>query len=114
MRSLTSPLRRHFLAHDPAPVLSRLRQPVLAIYGSLDVQAPPAQKQPVIERALGAGRTLDHTVTEIRGMNHRMPPAQTGSPRPIEHPRIDTALDPQLLQQVGDWVSRRAALTHRG
>lgn len=107
IKQLTSPWMRHFLTYDPAPVLERARQPILVIYGSLDLQVPPAQNRLPMERALK--RNKDHTVTEIPGINHLMQPATTGSP--AEYGKIETTIDPRVLKLVGDWATRHAGLT---
>jgi pimeloyl-ACP methyl ester carboxylesterase len=110
MKRLTTPWMRHFLTYDPAPVLHKLRQPILVLYGSLDLQVPPEQNKPVMEKALQTGMSKDHTVTEVQGINHVMQRAETGSPS--EYQRIETTIDPQMLQLIGHWISTHANLTN--
>lgn len=106
VKQLISPWMRNFLTYDPAPVLRQLRQPILVLYGSLDLQVPPSQNRPPMEQALKSNK--DYTVTEVPGINHVMQPAVTGSP--IEYGKIETSIDPKMLGLIGDWTSRHAGL----
>jgi pimeloyl-ACP methyl ester carboxylesterase len=106
IKQLTSPWMRNFLTYDPAPVLRQVRQPVLVLYGSLDLQVPPSQNRAVMERALKASR--DHTVTEVPGINHLMQPATTGGPS--EYGKTETTIDPRMLQLIQDWTARHTGL----
>ena len=45
---MTSAWMRHFLAYDPVPTLKRVRVPVLAINGLIDLQVPARQNLPAI------------------------------------------------------------------
>lgn len=108
---LTSPWMRHFLSYDPAPTLRRVRVPVLAINGSLDLQVPVRQNLPAIEAALKAGGNTNVKVVELRGLNHLFQKATTGSP--AEYGKIEQTIDPQALQTIGEWVATQSASTDR-
>lgn len=91
------------ITYDPAPALSALRVPVLAFYGSKDLQVSAAQNE-------GPARTLlaadpDATVHVFDGLNHLMQPATTGSPS--EYAKIETTIDPQVLTYVTGWLTQR-------
>jgi pimeloyl-ACP methyl ester carboxylesterase len=92
---------RYFLAYDPAPALKRLRVPVLALNGSLDVQVPPKEDLAAIGRALIADR--DATIVELPGMNHLLQDARTGAPS--EYNDIEETISPVALKLISDWVS---------
>jgi len=104
IKQLTSPWMRYFLTYDPAPVLRKVRQPILVLYGALDLQVPPSQNRSVMEAALKSDK--DHTVSELPGINHLMQPAKTGVPN--EYQKIETTIDPQVLHLISDWLSRQA------
>ncbi|HEY2013385.1 MAG TPA: alpha/beta fold hydrolase [Bryobacteraceae bacterium] len=53
-QAMLSPEMRSFLFFDPAPVLRKLKAPVLALNGSRDLQVPPSQNLPAIAAALAA------------------------------------------------------------
>ncbi|MQY25497.1 alpha/beta hydrolase family protein [Nocardia aurantia] len=100
----TSTNFRSFLNYDPGPALSALRIPVLAFFGSKDLQVPPAQSEPPMRRYLGADP--DAEVRVFDGLNHLMQPAGTGAVS--EYGSIDTTIDPAVLDHVTAWLAARA------
>lgn len=96
----TSPWMYHFLRYDPQPTLARLRTPLLAIGGSLDLMVEPKQNLGAIRRATKDDRYV--TVTELPGLNHLFQTAHTGSP--FEFGRIEETISPAALKLIGDWV----------
>lgn len=101
--ALVTPYMAALLGYDPAPALQKLRMPVLAFYGTKDLQVAASQSE-------GPARTLlaadpDATVHVFDGLNHLMQPADTGSPK--EYAGIDTTIDPQVLTFVTDWLTQR-------
>ena len=89
-----------YLDFDPRPVLARSRCPVLALYGSLDLQAPPDLNAPAM-RAAPPPRAWRCSP----GLNHMLQHAQTGSP--VEYTRIEETVAPEVLEMVGDWLRSR-------
>ncbi|MFC4944532.1 alpha/beta hydrolase family protein [Pseudonocardia sp. GCM10023141] len=98
-----SPAFRAFVAYDPAPALAALTVPVLAVFGELDVQVPPAQSEPAM-RALLAGNP-DATVRTVAGVNHLMQPATTGAV--TEYAAIATTIAPEVLALLTGWLQER-------
>lgn len=103
---LDNPWMRHFLAYDPAPVLAKLKMPVLALNGELDLQVDPDQNLPPIEKALQANKRAK--LVRLPGLNHLFQPAKTGSPN--EYATITTTLDPALLDAVTVWIRKQTKL----
>jgi fermentation-respiration switch protein FrsA (DUF1100 family) len=77
--------------------------PVLALYGSLDLQVPPAQNAPALERSL----TAEHRILVLPGLNHQLQTAATGSP--MEYAQIEETIAPAALREIGDWIADRIA-----
>jgi len=98
---LTSPWMYSFLRYDPVPALQKVRVPVLAIDGSLDLQVEPKENLAAIRAALKDD--ADVTVTELSGLNHLFQDATTGSPN--EYGRIEETVSPVALNTVGDWIA---------
>lgn len=98
-----SPYFAALMNYDPAPALSALRVPVLAFYGSKDLQVPPAQSEPPARALLAADP--DATVQVFDGLNHLMQPADKGLPS--EYSTIETTIDPQVLSAVTAWLLKR-------
>ncbi|HXR38771.1 MAG TPA: hypothetical protein VN776_06745 [Terracidiphilus sp.] len=62
----TSPWFRFFHSYDPASALRKLKIPVLALSGSLDLQVPPALNLPVLRKALADAGNKHAEVDELR------------------------------------------------
>ena len=97
---LTSPWMYDFLRYDPAPTLRKVRVPVLATGGSLDLQVEPKENLAAIKAALKDDK--DVTVTELPGLNHLFQDATTGSLN--EYDKIEETVSPVALKTIGDWI----------
>jgi uncharacterized protein len=97
----TRPWERYFLAYDPAPTLTRLTVPVLALNGSLDVQVPAKENLAAGRKALK--NNSNATVMELPGMNHLLQDAKTGAPN--EYNDIEETMSPTALKIITDWLS---------
>ncbi len=102
---MTSPWLRYFITYDPRPVLRQVKVPVLALDGERDLQVPPDQNLPEIEKALHDARNKDYTVKMMPGLNHLLQPAQTGAIS--EYASIETTMDPSALETIRDWIVQR-------
>jgi pimeloyl-ACP methyl ester carboxylesterase len=105
LQMLFTPWFRHFLTYDPAPVLAKLKCPVLATGGEKDLQVDPKQNLPPIEAALKAAGNTDYTIQELPGLNHLFQHCQTGSPS--EYGTIEETINEAALKTVGDWIVKR-------
>lgn len=102
-----SPWMRFLIGYDPTDDLRRLRIPVLALNGTLDLNVPPDINLPPIERALREAGNPASRVHELPGLNHLFQPAMTGHGR--EYVMIETTFDPSALDILVDWVVEQAA-----
>lgn len=98
---LASPWFRTFVAYDPAPTLSGLRMPVLALLGGKDVQVVAAQNEPALRAALAGNRRA--RVVTLPGLNHLFQTANTGAV--TEYAQIEETIAPEALQAMGDWLT---------
>lgn len=94
---------KFFLSHDPGPVLRKVKVPVLAVTGELDLQAPPEQNLPKIESALARGGNPRFTTIELPGLNHMFQTAKTGLVQ--EYGRIEETFAPSALETVSGWIA---------
>ena len=104
---LLSPWMRYFLDYDPAPALERTKCPVLALYGSKDLQVPPSQNLPVMKAALSRGGNKDFRAEVIPDLNHLFQHATTGSPN--EYGGIEETMAPVVLDDVSSWILKHAS-----
>ncbi len=103
--SIATPWFQTFLTYDPRPTIEKVKCPVLAINGGLDLQVPPKEDLSEIEAALKRGGNADYTVRELPGLNHLFQPTKTGAP--AEYASIETTFDEGALKVVGDWIVER-------
>lgn len=102
-----SPWFRYFLTYDPAPMLKKVKCPVLAVNGEKDTQVPPRENLAAIQAALKAGHNKDYTTLELKGLNHLLQKCRTGSP--TEYGGIEETMNPVALKAIGDWIVKRTS-----
>ncbi|HVG43476.1 MAG TPA: alpha/beta fold hydrolase [Longimicrobium sp.] len=102
---LSTPWFRYFLAYDPRPTLRRVRVPVLALNGSLDLQVPPKENLAAIAAALREGGNRDVRTIELPGLNHLFQTTTTGAP--TEYAQIEETMSPAVLNAVSTWILER-------
>jgi pimeloyl-ACP methyl ester carboxylesterase len=93
---------RMLMDFDPAPFWRRVTCPVLLFYGELDVNVPPAESWPPIERALraAANREVEHVV--LPKANHVFLEARTGARD--EYPGL-TRFVPGYFDRMAAWLA---------
>ncbi len=107
VQMLATPWMHFLLTYDPVPTLRRVKVPVLAINGELDLQVPPSQNLPAIKQALVEGGNQDVTTIELPKLNHLFQTAVTGAP--AEYGTIEETIAPIALKTVTDWIVARTA-----
>jgi X-Pro dipeptidyl-peptidase (S15 family). len=100
---------RGLLAYDPAPVLRKVKCPVLAINGEKDVQVDARTNLPGIRSALAAGGNRDVTIVQFPNLNHLFQTAETGNVS--EYGNIEETISPVVLQTIADWIRKKTGLT---
>ncbi len=102
LQQLDSPWLHYFIKHDPAPVLQKVKVPVLAINGSLDLQVPAKENLSAIEIALKQGKNKKHKIVELEGLNHLFQEASTGLP--TEYGQFEQTFSPKALEVILEWI----------
>ena len=105
IKQVLSPWFRFFITYDPEPTLEKVKCPVLAVNGEKDLQVPPEENLNAIVDALKAGGNRNYTVKELKGLNHLLQPAKTGSP--AEYSKIEETISPTALKVIGDWILKQ-------
>jgi pimeloyl-ACP methyl ester carboxylesterase len=106
IKAVSSPWFRGLLTYDPAPTLSQLTCPVLAINGEKDVQVPPEQNLPVIRKALESAGNKNYEVDELPGLNHLFQTSKTGGIG--EYSEIEETMSPVAMEKVAGWILQHA------
>lgn len=107
VKAMSSPWFRGLLAYDPAPTLTKLTCPVLAINGEKDVQVPPQQNLPPIRKALEASGNKNYEVDELPGLNHLFQTAKTGGIG--EYSEIEETMSPVAMEKIASWILKQSA-----
>jgi hypothetical protein len=105
----TSPWFWYFIRHDPKPALRQVDVPVLALYGSKDLQVLPDQNAAPMRSALVESPSDAVTVRILDGLNHLFQPADTGLPS--EYAQIETTMAPDALDAVTEWIRAHTSVS---
>ncbi len=108
LRVWTTDWFRDFLDYDPAADLRRVRVPVLAVTGALDLQAPAKDNLPRIEASIRAGGNRQVLTRELPRLNHLLQTATTGLPN--EYASIEETISPVALETIAAWVRQQATV----
>jgi pimeloyl-ACP methyl ester carboxylesterase len=103
----SSPWFHYFLDYDPAPALQETKCPVLALSAEKDLQVPPKENAPLIQKALEAGGNKDFQIVELPGLNHLFQHCQACLP--AESRAIEETFAPEALEAVSTWVLKHTA-----
>jgi pimeloyl-ACP methyl ester carboxylesterase len=93
---------KFFLNHDPRPTLQKVKCPVLAINGELDLQVPSKENLAEIEKVLRAGGNKNVTIQEFPGLNHLFQTTKTGLPS--EYGKIEETFSPKVMEAIAKWT----------
>lgn len=99
-RQVDSAYFRSFLAFDPAAIVPKVRQPILALYGELDDQVSPSHGERLDAITRGRKNGGVATVITIAGVDHRLVAAMAG-----QQGGAATSSDARMSQAVFEAVS---------
>ena len=100
---VSSPWMVYFLRYDPAPVLQKVKCPVLALNGNKDLQVDAKMNLEGIRVALEKGGNKNVTVKEFPGLNHLFQECKTGLP--TEYYSIEQTFYPEVLNVIARWIN---------
>jgi fermentation-respiration switch protein FrsA (DUF1100 family) len=95
---------RYFLAVDPADYLAKVKCPVLALDGTLDMQVNAEANLAGIKASLEKGGNKNFEVVDLDGLNHLFQKAATGAL--AEYGQIQETVDPVALEKVSAWINK--------
>jgi pimeloyl-ACP methyl ester carboxylesterase len=103
----TEPWLKYFWAYDPALALQKVKCPVLAITGELDLQVNADINLGAIESALKTAGHTRYLVRKMPKLNHLLQTAITGSGQ--EYARIEETVTPAAMDEVTAWLKQALA-----
>ncbi len=95
---------RYFITFRPADYLTKVKCPVLALDGTLDMQVNSQANLAGIKSALEKGGNKNFQTISMPGLNHLFQKASTGSV--AEYGQISETVNPAALQTVSAWINR--------
>ena len=106
-----TPWFKYFLDYDPAPTLAKVKCPVLAIFGELDLQVPVGLNRDAMEQALKSGGNRQHELHVLPRANHLYQDAKTGGVQ--EYTILKKEFVPELLPLLTSWILKQGPATRR-
>lgn len=96
------PWMKCFLELEPSVYLEKVKQPVLVLNGTKDLQVLHYQNLPAIKKALKEGGNKSYKIHKLKGLNHLFQECKTGSPN--EYFQIEQTISPKVLKLMKDFV----------
>lgn len=103
VNTIARPWMQYFLRYNPAPLLEKVKCPVLALNGEKDLQVPPKENLEAIKKALAKGRNKKVTAIEMPDLNHLFQECKSGSPD--EYATIEQTFSSPALTEILKWVN---------
>lgn len=105
VNQLASPWMQYFIRYDPAPVLEKVKCPVLVLIGEKDLQVPAKVNLEAIQKGLEKGGNKNVIAKELPGLNHLFQECDTGSPE--EYSKIEQTISPAVLDEITQWIIKQ-------
>lgn len=103
VEGLMTPWFRHFIRFDPRPDLRKVRVPLLALSGTLDLQVDTDQNLPEIGKTLKKAGNRKVELVRLEGLNHLMQHAKTGEL--AEYGTIEETVAPEVLERMTTFIT---------
>ncbi len=91
-----------FLQRDPSKLLLKVKQPILAVWGSEDVQVPAGGNRDSMQAALSSPANPHTKLEVLPGLNHLLQPCKTGLVD--EYETIETTTSPIALTKFAEFI----------
>ena len=104
-KQFAGPWFQFFLKLDPAPILEKVKCPVLLTFGELDLQVPAEWSKEAMVKALERGGNKNFQARIFPKANHLYQAAETGSPS--EYTGLPKEFVPGFLEFMSGWILER-------
>ena len=102
---MLSPWFRYYLTYNPENTFSKVKCPVLILFGQKDVQVAPEENLKAIEAALKIGGNNNVKGEILPELNHLFQKCKTGMPQ--EYAEIKQTFSPKAMQIILDWIQKQ-------
>jgi pimeloyl-ACP methyl ester carboxylesterase len=107
---VANPWMQYFIKYDPAPTLTKVKCPVLALNGEKDLQVSAKVNLEAIAAALEKGGNRNVTIKELPGLNHLFQECQTCTI--TEYASIEQTFSPVALNEILTWIKLNVLSTN--
>lgn len=104
-KQVSSPWFVYFLKWNPDAYWSKLKIPVLALNGSLDLQVTPQENLAGIKSSLEKAKNKNFELLELPHLNHLFQEAKVGSVS--EYKELEQTISPSVLDTMSTWILKR-------
>ncbi len=102
VKIFSSPWYRYQVNYNPSAVLRKTKIPFLAIHGDLDPFVIPDKNLQAIGAHLSAAGNPHYSLVKIKGLNHIMQDAESGSP--AAYTLNESSFSERVLKMIGSWL----------
>jgi uncharacterized protein len=106
VKGVQSPWFRFFFSYDPAPTLAKVKCPVLALFGELDLQVPVDENKAAMEQIFAKSGNKHAMTKVLPKANHLYQEAKTGTA--AEYSVLKKEFVPDLLPTMATWIKQQA------
>lgn len=99
-----TPWSRYFIQFNPADYLSKVKCPVLALNGTLDIQVKAGPNLAGIKSALEKAGNKNFEIAAMPNLNHFFQKAVTGNVN--EYSELTETINPEVLNKVSNWINK--------
>lgn len=93
---------QYFIKFNPDQYFSKIKIPVLALNGSLDLQVSAKENLEGIKKSLTKAGNKKFEMVEFEGLNHLFQTTTTGNPS--EYEQIEETFSPIALDKISAWI----------
>jgi len=105
IKGAKSPWFKYFIDFDPAKQLEKVKCPVLALFGELDMQVPLDLNKEPMEKVFKKSGNKDYAIHVFPKANHLFQEAETGNP--AEYAALKKEFVAGFMEMILDWVTKR-------
>ncbi len=100
---MLTPWFKYYLNYNPKKTFTKIKIPVLIIYGDKDVQVNAAKNNNALRRALEQAGNKNYKSIIFPNLNHLLQHCQTGLPN--EYAKISQTVSPAVLDSINVWLN---------
>ena len=93
----------YFMRFNPQDYLTKVKCPVLAVNGELDLQVTSKENLEGIRQSLKKANNKNTTIKEFKSLNHLFQKTKTGAPS--EYATLEETFNEEVMSFVSEWIN---------